>query len=199
VKNIERVKLRRAHPSQLHLNQCAKLEYFINRVEKIVQKYGKQMIGWDEIANADLDSNSVAQFWWHTENIETAISKGMKTILSPANKTYLDMKYDSTTQIGYNWAGYIPVDSAYNWRPESYAPTENILGIDAPLWSETMNTTDELEYLAFPRLIGYAELGWTIQENRIWSDYKRRLALQAKFLEQMEVNYYRSPLIDWVQ
>jgi hexosaminidase len=182
-----------------HVTKKEDYIYFINRVEKIVQKYGKQMIGWDEIANADLDSNSVAQFWWHTENIETAISKGMKTILSPANKTYLDMKYDSTTHIGYNWAGYIPVDSAYNWHPESYTITENILGIDAPLWSETISTTDELEYLAFPRLIGYAELGWTIQENRSWSDYKRRLALQAKFLEQMEVNYYRSPLIDWVQ
>lgn len=180
-----------------HVTKKADYIYFVNRVEKIVQKYGKQMIGWDEVATTDIDSTSVAQLWRSTENKELAISKNMKIILSPASKAYLDMKYDSSSHYGLNWAGYIPVDSAYQWPPESYAPNENILGIEAPLWSETIEDFDQLAYLAFPRVIGYAELGWTIQGNRNWEDYKKRLAKQAPFLERMEIQYYPSQKIHW--
>ncbi|MDC6390290.1 family 20 glycosylhydrolase [Maribacter sp. PR1] len=172
--------------------------YFVNRVEKIVQKHGKRMIGWDEIANADIDSNAIAQWWASEENAKKAVEKNMKVIVSPAKKAYLDMQYDTLTKLGLHWAGYIPVDTAYQWTPEEYGiPMENILGTEAPLWSETITNIEELEYLAFPRVIGYSELAWSIPENRNWEDYKVRLGDQAPFLERMNVNYYPSKLIDW--
>ncbi len=173
--------------------------YFVKRVEKLVKKSGKQMIGWDEIANAAQDSTTIVQFWNHIKNAKKAEAKNMKVILSPAKKAYLDMKYDSSSKHGLTWAGNIPVDSAYNWQPETYAniSLENILGIEAPLWSETISNLKELEYLAFPRIIGYAELGWTRAENRDWLSYKERLAKQAPFLNRKKVNYYKSPLINW--
>lgn len=172
---------------------------FVNRVEKIVQKYNKRMIGWDEVAITDVDSTSIAQFWSSKKNAQTAVNKGMKIILSPAKKAYLDMKYDTISKYGLNWAAYIPVDTAYVWTPESYEgiPVKNILGLEAPLWSETISNIEELEYLAFPRAIGYAELSWTIQENRDWDNYKVRLANQTSFLDRMNVKYYPSTLIDW--
>ncbi len=174
--------------------------YFINRVEKIVQKHGKKMIGWDEVATADIDSSSIAQFWSSEENAEMAVKKGMKLIVSPAKKAYLDMKYDTESEHGLNWAAYIPVDTAYNWSPERYTDKVNkddILGVEAPLWSETISNISELEYLAFPRVIGYSELSWTLPENRSWEDYKQRLGRQAPFLDRMDVNFYRSELIEW--
>ncbi len=182
-----------------HVTEKEDYLYFINRVDKIVRKYDKQLIGWDEVANADIDSNSVAQAWNHQDNALTAASKGMKVILSPAKKAYLDMQYDSTSKHGLHWAAYVPTDTAYNWSPETYyLDQKHVLGIEAPLWSETISNIDELEYLAFPRIIGYAELGWTIPENRNWDDYKARLANQTAFLNQMSVQYYPSPLINWV-
>ncbi|NAS11284.1 family 20 glycosylhydrolase [Poritiphilus flavus] len=174
--------------------------YFVNRVEKIVQKYGKRMIGWDEVATADIDSTSISQFWASEENAEKAIEKGMQVILSPAKKAYLDMQYDTLSKFGLHWAAYIPVDTAYIWTPESYAkgiPREQILGVEAPLWSETISNIEELEYLAFPRVIGYSELSWSTEENRDWENYKVRLANQAPFLDRMNVKYYPSPRIDW--
>lgn len=182
-----------------HVTKKVDYNYFVSKVEKIVQKYGKQMIGWDEIANTDIDSTSIAQFWATEKNIKAATDKKMKVILSPAKKAYLDMQYDSLSKHGLHWAGYIPTDSAYIWSPESYLPKENILGMDAPLWSETISNIGELEYLAFPRVIGYAELGWTIPKNRNWANYKVRLANQAHYLKRMEVKYYPSPLIDWIK
>ncbi|WP_108869543.1 beta-N-acetylhexosaminidase [Aquimarina aquimarini] len=171
--------------------------YFVNKVEKIVQKYGKRMIGWDEVANADISSSSISQHWRGKKNTQVAVSKGMKIIMSPAEKAYLDMKYDSLSKYGLDWVGHIPTDTAYIWTPESYVPLKSIMGIEAPLWSETISDIDELEYLAFPRAIGYAEIGWTAKENRNWEDYKVRLANQGPFLERMNVKYYSSPLIDW--
>ena len=172
--------------------------YFVNRVEKIVQKYGKQMIGWDEVGNADIDTTSISQYWSRNKkNLATAVSKNMKVILSPANKAYLDLKYDTLSKFGLTWAGYIPVDTGYNWSPESYLAKENILGIEAPLWTETVSNIEELEYLAFPRAIGYSELGWTIKENRNWENYKVRLANQKPYLDRMNIKYYPSKLIDW--
>lgn len=166
--------------------------YFVERVEKIVQKHNKRLIGWDEVANADLNSSSVSQFWHSKKNAHIAVKKDMKIILSPAKKAYLDMQYDSTSKHGLHWAGYIPVDTAYNWSPERYAevPMENILGIEAPLWSETISNISELEYLAFPRVISYAELGWSIEENRDLDNFRQRLQAQKPYLQSMGVNYY---------
>jgi hexosaminidase len=110
------------------------------------------------------------------------------------------MQYDSLSKFGLHWAAYIPVDSGYNWDPETYVeglPKESIMGIEAPLWSETISNSAELEYLAFPRLIGYAELGWSPSEHLNWEDYKERLAKQVPYLEKMNINYYPSKLIDW--
>lgn len=173
--------------------------YFIDRATKIVEKHGKKMIGWDEVVHADMNENHTVQYWGEKENAQEGAEKGMKVILSPAVKAYLDMKYDIESLYGLSWAAYIPVDVAYNWDPETYAdiPMENILGVEAPLWSETISNFDELAYLAFPRVIGYAELGWTIKENRYWEDYKIRLANQTPYLNRMDVKYYPSELIDW--
>lgn len=182
-----------------HVTTKSDFNYFINKVSKIVEKYGKQMIGWDEIVHADIDENSIVQYWYKKENAHKGVEKGMKVILSPAEKAYLDMKYDEESDYGLEWAGYIPVDVAYNWSPETYSeiPIEYILGVESPLWSETISNFDELAYLAFPRVIGYAELGWTIQENRNWDNYKTRLANQAPYLQREDVKYYPSQLINW--
>ena len=182
-----------------HTTTKSDFNYFINRVSKIVEKHGKQMIGWDEVVHADVVENSVVQYWNKKENAQEGVAKGMKVILSPAPKAYLDMKYDEQSEYGLIWSGYIPVDVAYNWSPETFAeiPLESILGIEAPLWSETISNFDEMAYLAFPRIIGYAELGWTIQENRNWDNYKSRLANQPPYLKREDVKYYPSQLIDW--
>ena len=183
-----------------HVTEKKDYIHFINKVEKIVHKYDKQMIGWDEIMTADVDSNAIAHFWAEPKNALAAVKNRSKVILSPATKTYLDMKYDTLSKFGLHWAAYIPVDSAYIWSPENFVKgisKDDILGIEAPLWSETISNIDELEYLAFPRVIGYTELSWSSEENRDWKSYKIRLGHQASFLNRMNVNFYHSDLIDW--
>ena len=183
-----------------HSTKKSDYKYFIERVEGIVTKHGKQLIGWDEIATTNLKSNSIPQVWRSEENAREAVNKGLKVILSPAKKCYLDMKYDSTTSLGLKWAGYIEVNSAYDWDPETIIPgieKENILGIECPLWSETVTNLDEVEYMVFPRLLGYAEIGWTPSEIRNWRGYKARLSHFAKRMDLLEIDYYKSKMVDW--
>lgn len=185
---------------ETHATKKSDYIYFVEKVEKIVQKHGKKMIGWNEIAQAKLDPSSIAQMWNESHSAIKAAENGLKVILSPSERTYVDMKYDSISEYGLTWAGFIPVDVAYNWNPETYVeglPRESILGVEAPLWSETISNSAELEYLAFPRVIGIAELGWSPAEHCNWDDYKQRLAQQVPYLNQMEINYYQSPLVDW--
>ncbi|MCW5912201.1 MAG: beta-N-acetylhexosaminidase, partial [Cyclobacteriaceae bacterium] len=144
---------------------------FINHFSDIVKANNKQMIGWEEIAQADIDGNSIAQHWASEEHAAEAAAKGAKIIMSPSKKVYLDMQYDSTTRIGLHWAAYIEVDDAYNWDPATRVKgiaRDNILGVEAPLWSETVINMTDIEYMAFPRLIGVAEIGWSPAAGRSW-------------------------------
>jgi hexosaminidase len=173
---------------------------FVNRVQDIVESHGKQVLGWDEIALATLKPNTIVQYWARADNALKGVKQGAKVLMSPAKYAYLDMKYDSTATYGLNWAGYIEIDKAYNWDPAALVPEigkDNIIGIEAPLWSETVSDLTEAQYLIFPRLLGYAEIGWTPAELRSWDDYKIRLAEHGKRMKAMNINFYPSALINW--
>jgi hexosaminidase len=173
---------------------------FINKVQDIVIAHGKQVLGWDDIAIAILKPNVVAQHWSNIKNANMAVTKGAKLLLSPAKKAYMDMQYDKTTPLGLHWAAYIEADSAYKWDPARYVPgvgKENIIGIEAALWTETITNMDQIEYMVFPRLPGYAEIGWTPSSLRSWDEYKVRLGNHGERFKAMEIDYYPSKLVPW--
>jgi len=174
---------------------------FVNRVQEIVSKLGKKVIGWDEIALSTLKPNTSVQYWAKAENAVKGVKQGAKVIMSPAANSYLDMKYDSTTTLGLHWAGYVEVDQCYNWDPATLVPgigKADILGIEAPLWTETITNMKELEYMVFPRLLGLADLGWRSPSSGNWNEYKTRLASQGERLKAIRINYCPSKLVPWV-
>jgi len=179
-----------------HVTEMEDYIPFIERAQEIVSKYGKKTIGWDEVAHAKLKPTSIAQFWAKAENAKMAAEQGAKILMSPSKYAYLDMQYDTTTQWGLHWAAYIEVDDAYNWEPTELVKgvgKDQILGVEAPLWTETITNRDELEYMVFPRITAIAEIGWTPQAQRNWESYKTRLNHHTKRWDLMGINYYKSP------
>jgi hexosaminidase len=175
---------------------------FINRFQQIVKANGKTMMGWEEIAQGEIGANAIVQHWNLPKYAMMAVEKGCKLVMSPAKKAYLDMSYDSTSSFGLHWAAFIEVDSAYSWNPATYIdgiPKENIMGIEAPLWSETISNMDEVEYLLFPRLPGYAEIGWSQEKGRSWEEYKVRLGKHAPRFKVLNIDFYRSKRVPWVE
>jgi len=110
------------------------------------------------------------------------------------------MKYRTSTVIGLAWAGITSVRKSYDWTPDdvfSQIPPEAIAGVEATLWSESFATLHDFEYMAFPRLPGVAEIGWTGSNRKDWWDYQSRLSRHAPRWQALGVNYYRTPLVDW--
>jgi hexosaminidase len=172
---------------------------FVERVQAMVEAHGKRMVGWEDIARADLHPTSIAQHWF-SDMAARAVERGMQVILSPATRVYLDMQYDSETSLGLHWAGYVEVKDAYAWDPATQVPgvgEKDILGVEAPLWSETVRTLADIDYLAFPRLVAVAEIGWSPSQAIDWDDFRTRLAAHGPRLKAMGVNFYPSPQIDW--
>ncbi|MFI9819230.1 beta-N-acetylhexosaminidase [Streptomyces sp. NPDC052013] len=180
---------------------------FMDRVQPIVAKYGKTVIGWHQLTGATPAKGALAQYWGldgtssaEKEQVAAAARAGTGLILSPADRAYLDMKYDKDTPLGLSWAGYVEVQRSYDWDPAAYlpgVPASAIRGVEAPLWTETLENSAHVEYMAFPRLPGVAELGWSPAATHDWADYRVRLASQAPRWEALGIGYHRSPQVPW--
>jgi len=172
---------------------------FINSFKKIVEANGKHLIGWEEIAQANIGAGDISQHWHSKDYAAESAKKGAKVLMSPATKVYLDMKYDSTIKLGQKWAALIEVDDSYNWKVEDFVPgvsMDNIIGVEAPLWTEKIYTMNDIEFMLFPRLPGIAEIAWSPQD-RNWDEYKVRLAKHGKKMEEKGINFYKSPKVPW--
>jgi hexosaminidase len=171
---------------------------FITRMQEIVVSHGKTPVGWNEVGEAELLPGTIVQQWAGT-GLQGAKAQGAKIILSPASKVYLDMKYDASTPLGLDWAGLISVKDSYDWEPGNFMDgleESDILGLEAPLWTETVRTMKDIEYMVFPRILGVAELAWS-PKGQTWEDYRQRLAAHGKRMEARGINFFRSPDVDW--
>jgi hexosaminidase len=166
--------------------------HFVERVGAIVQRHGKSMVGWEEIARAPkLPPGTIVQHWKDPRLAARAVEHGASVVMSPASKAYLDLKYDESTELGTTWAGYVGVRDAYDWDPG------DVLGVEAALWSETLTTLADVEFMAFPRLLALAEVASSPAEQRDWQDFRLRLAEHEPQLAALGVSFFRSPEIPW--
>jgi hexosaminidase len=176
---------------------------FIQRVLPLVAKYGKRVVGWHEMAGVDLPETAVAQYWRieaTDEGTARAAANGCKVIMSPADRTYLDMKYTAESPLGLDWAGLIDVERAYGWDPADRLPgvgEEALLGVEAPLWSETLRSLADVQTMTYPRLPAVAEIGWSPRATHDWESFRRRLAAFAPRWRRQGVAFHPSPEIPW--
>ncbi|MDR6906810.1 hexosaminidase [Agromyces sp. 3263] len=151
----------------------------VRRIAAAGAATGKTVIGWHEMgASPALPAGTIGQYWSFVEPEEDAVAathsfvaQGGRVIMSPADVAYLDMKYVDDPQgplggtLGLDWAkGPTTLDEAYLWDPAAIVPgigEDELLGVEAPLWTETIGTLGEAEFMAFPRITAIAEIGWT--------------------------------------
>ena len=179
---------------------------FAKRVGELGAATGKTLIGWHELGrSSELPAGTVGQYWSFIEPQEGAAEETAtfdQVIMSPADVAYLDMKYDVMSPYGLEWAnGYTHLSDAYNWDPAEIVPgigDDRILGVEAPIWSETLTTIDEVEYMAFPRIAAIAEKAWS-PAGGTWAEFEPRVAAFGKYLDTLGINYYRTPEVSWIE
>ncbi len=146
---------------------------FTARLVEYLNGKGKTVIGWNEIlSSGDLGLGAVAQYWTDqgAEYSAREIPRGRKFIFSNTSSFYFDYDPSLITLKGaYSYEPYIPGGEAI--RPEQ------IFGLEAPLWSERIETPERLEYMSFPRLAALAENAWT--KERDYGDFCERLKAYA--------------------
>jgi hexosaminidase len=172
---------------------------FVERVQQIVNKYGKTMVGWEEIGKAHLAPTTIAQ-QWKSDSALLAFRQGAKLILSPASKVYVDMKYNPGTELGLDWAGFVDLRTSYDWDPVALltgVPETAVVGVEAPLWSETIQNITAAEFLAVPRVPAAAEVGWSPASLKNWESFRTRIAAHGARWRLLGINYYATPEVSW--
>ena len=149
-----------------------------NTISRFLQDHKRTMMGWNELIHEDLDAQIAIQFWrGDKKGLLDQIRRGRKTVLSNFEAYYLDHAYVHS-----------PLEKVYQFEAVPRSLEEefhsNILGIEAPLWTEFVPNRARLDWQVFPRLLAVAESAWTRPEQKNYEQFLVRLQPHLKKLEQ---------------
>ncbi|KAA9111718.1 family 20 glycosylhydrolase [Microbacterium rhizomatis] len=186
---------------------------FMGRVTSLVADLDKTPIAWHEAGSAEgLDEETIGQYWGFLtptdgmdEKARTFARNGSQLILSPADAIYLDMKPSPSSALGLTWAnGPTSLERAYTWDPVAIIDgigERDILGVEAPMWTETLRTLADIDAMAFPRIAAAAEAAWSVPLGtapmRTWPSFRERAGALAPVWRSMGVTLPASDDVSW--
>jgi hexosaminidase len=191
---------------EAHSTTAADYTKIVDAAQADLRRHHKMMWGWHQTAGADPAKGSVAAYWGTAGSdadvalAREAVRKGERLVMAPADHAYLDMKYSPSTPLGQDWAGIVPVSTSYAWDPATLVPgvpAKAVAGVLAPVWTETLTNISDVEYMAFPRLAGIAQLGWSPRRTHHLEPYLVQLAAQGPRWTAAGVTFYASPEVAW--
>ena len=168
--------------------------YFIKRIEKILEKFDKRLVGWDEILEGGLAPNAVVHSWRGMDGGIEAANAGHEVIMSPTTYVYFDY-YQSEDRENEPLAigGYLPLSKVYEFEPVPDKIDSDkrhlILGGQANLWTEYIPTTKQAEYMLLPRVCALAEAVWSPKNKKDYAGFIDRLGDHLKRLDRKNLNY----------
>lgn len=174
--------------------------YFIQRMEKFVLSKGRKIIGWDEILEGGLAPEATVMSWRGTTGGIEAARQKHDVIMTPSTYVYLDYYQCEPQGEPLAIGGYLPLEKVYSYNPmpEELTPEEQkyILGVQGNLWSEYLNTPDQMEYMAYPRMFAVAETGWTPNRLKDFEDFLARIEVLKKRYGTIGINYFKGEYRD---
>jgi hexosaminidase len=167
--------------------------YFITRMEKYLNSKGKKLIGWDEILEGGLAPHATVMSWRGEEGGIAAAQAGHHVVMSPGFALYFDHYQGEPEGEPVAIGGNTPLKKVYEYDPAPASLSQEemsyILGAQANLWTEYIKTTQQAEYMAYPRALALAEVVWSPKENRDWDNFVQRLPHQFVLLDRQNINY----------
>lgn len=175
--------------------------WFIRRVESLLEKRGRRLIGWEEIREGGLSPGATVMAWRSWGPAEASAREGHDVILSPQSHTYFDYyqtapalelaKGSEYESIG----GYLPLAKVLDFDPMPRGLTgtdfeHHVLGCQAQLWTEFFPTWREVQYMTYPRVFAFAEKAWSPASDTDIDSFVERLQPALKKLEKDGIKYY---------
>lgn len=169
--------------------------YFIHRMERVVLKHDKRMIGWEEILEGGLAPSATVMSWTGEEGGITSANMGHDVIMTPAsNGLYIDHYQGDPKIEPLAICCYAPMSKIYSYNPipDAIAPERrhHVLGVQANVWAEYLYTPEQREYMAYPRTLALAEIAWSSLDRKNYDDFLRRIENTQVRLDMHGVNYF---------
>lgn len=165
--------------------------YFIKRIEKFINSKGRKIIGWDEILDGGLAPNATVMSWRGIRGGVAAAKSGHDVIMTPTYACYFDFYQSDPETEPTTIGGFTPLNKVYSFEPIpaelSDQESAHILGAQANVWTEYMATTENVEYMVFPRIAAMSEVLWCNKNNRSWDLFCRRMPAQLKRYKQLDI------------
>jgi hexosaminidase len=169
-----------AWAKQNNLKDAHAMQAFFNRrVQKLLARRGKIVIGWDEVLHPDLPKDIVVQSWRGQKSLAEAASQGYRGILSWGY--YLD--HLSTAAYHY---GVDPMSGAADSLPQEQ--TKRILGGEMCMWAE-YTTSEMVDSRIWPRAAVIAERLWSAAATKDVDSMYARMEAVSRWLEWTAVQH----------
>lgn len=167
--------------------------YFIHRMEKYLNANGKKLIGWDEILEGGLAPEATVMSWRGMQGGIDAAKQEHEVIMTPTDYCYFDYYQADPEFEPKAIGGYLPLVKVYAFDPVPKELNEEqqefILGGQANVWTEYMETTDYVEYMLLPRMLALSEALWTKESKKDFDDFNERLQSHKKLLTKLGYQY----------
>jgi hexosaminidase len=156
--------------------------YFNKRVQQIVSKHGKTMLGWDEILRPDLPNSIVIQSWRGPDSLAQAAKQGYRGLLSSG--FYVDLMWSAER----HYLNEPLSGAAANLTPDEQ---KRILGGEACMWAEYVSP-ESIDSRIWPRTAAIAERLWSPQDIRDVNSMYQRLDVESQRLEWLGLTHNSS-------
>lgn len=166
-------------------------EAFVIKADSIVQHHGKTTIGWEEVTKAKV-SNSLISQQWHGK-VKSLVD--VKVIESICTSFYFDHANIPGQEKTNNWCKKtgVTLEEVYNFS----SVNKNVIGFEAPVWTEFVWDDNSLDNRFWPRTIAVAEISWNHDSPRNFNEFSERLNKHRDRLQRMGVNYFPVPELNW--
>lgn len=167
--------------------------YFMGRISTFLVNRGRQFLGWDEILEGGLPQHATVMSWRGRQGGIDAAKIGHDVVMTPSDYCYLDHYQGDPKNEPPAVGGFLPLRQTYAFDPIPAVlkpdQAKHILGLQGNLWTEYIDSEARAEYMIFPRLLALAEVGWTSQNQRDYSDFLSRLPNALRMLDDDGIRY----------
>ena len=170
--------------------------YFIRRMEGVLQKYGRKLVGWDEILEGGLSPDATVMSWQGEEGGKKAARAHHDVVMTPSHEgMYLDSYQGDPKAEPLAFGRNIPLSKIYGYNPVPQelvdaGADDYVIGVQGNLWSEYLYTRAQRQYMLFPRSFALAEIAWTLPEHKDFADFCERVDIACQRLDALGVNYH---------
>lgn len=167
--------------------------YFTRRIGRYLAAHGRRIIGWDEILRPELRKDAVVMSWHGVSTAHAAAVAGNDTILAPDPALYFDHRQSTLPTEPPGRLNVVSLEDVYRFEPHDATLSDiqqhHVLGVQANLWTEHMQTEERVQWMSLPRAAALAEVGWSAAERRRWPDFLERLVPMFARYRAFGLNY----------